>query len=69
MAKMKAKVRKPPKPVGLRQLLTAIKTRRTHKHVGRMLQADYAAALDKVVRAMGRSQVEGQVVVTSVRVF
>jgi hypothetical protein len=70
MAKMKAKVCKPPQPVRLRQLLKAITTRRRHQHVGRMLQADYAVALDKVVRAIGRSQIKGGTVrVTSVRVF
>ena len=57
------------KPVRLRQLLKAIKTRKA-KPGTTMTQADYAVALDKVVRAIGRSQQTGAVVtVTAVRVL
>lgn len=56
------------KPVRLRQLLKAIKTRRAKG--GRLTQADYAVALDKVVRAIGRSQQQGATVtIHAVRVL
>jgi transcription elongation GreA/GreB family factor len=66
--KLTKKSSKKAKPVRLRQLLAAIKTRRAKG--GRMTQADYAVALDKVVRAISRSQQQGcTVVVTAVQVL
>ena len=61
--------KKKAKPVGLRQLLKAIKTRKA-KPGTTMTQADYAVALDTLVRAIRKSQKTGAVVtVQSVRVL
>lgn len=52
----------------LRAVLKAIRTRRATG--GRMTQADYAVALDKAVRAIGRSQAKGATITLgAVRVF
>lgn len=68
MAKMQAKHYPRPKPVRLRTVLKAIRTRRAKG--GRMTQADYTVALDKIVRAIGRSQhAQGPVVVHAVQVL
>lgn len=57
------------KPVRLRQLLKAIKTRKAKPGTA-MTQADYAVALDKLVRAIGKSQQTGATItVKSVRVL
>jgi hypothetical protein len=68
MAKMKAMTTTIPKPVRLRTVLKAIKTRRAKG--GRLTQADYAVALDRVVRAVGRSLADGETVhLSSVRMW
>lgn len=68
MTTTKTKSKKIVKPVRLRQLLKAIKTRRAKG--GRPTQADYAVALDRVVRAIGRSTQQGATVtIHAVRVL
>jgi hypothetical protein len=66
----KAKTKKAPKPIRLRQVLTALKLRRVRAtRALPMTQAEYAVALDKVIRAIGRSQPTGKLIVKSVRVL
>lgn len=64
---MATKTKTKAKPVRLRAVLRAIKTRR--EQGGRLTQADYAVALDKIVRAISRSQKDRKVIITAVRVL